>query len=102
MLNLFRTARKYNVVIQPQLILLQKTLFNVEGMGRRLYPDLDLWKTAKPNLEKWVSKEVGLKKIFSEFKKELPDIVKDFPKLPRLFKNFLQNSREFDSKNFYF
>ena len=103
LLNLFRTARKYNVIIQPQLILLQKTLFNVEGMGRRLYPDLDLWKTAKPNLEKWVSKEVGLKKIFSEFKKELPDIVKDFPKLPRLFKNFLQNSREFDSgKIFYF
>ena len=100
LLNLFRTARKYNVIIQPQLILLQKTLFNVEGMGRRLYPDLDLWKTAKPNLEKWVSKEVGLKKIFSEFKKELPDIVKDFPKLPRLFKNFLQNSREFDLKKF--
>ena len=101
LLNLFRTARKYNVVIQPQLILLQKTLFNVEGMGRRLYPDLDLWKTAKPNLEKWVSKEVGFKKIFSEFKKELPDIVKDFPKLPRLFKNFLQNSREFDSRKFF-
>ena len=100
LLNLFRTARKYNVIIQPQLILLQKTLFNVEGMGRRLYPDLDLWKTAKPNLEKWVSKEVGFKKIFSEFKKELPDIVKDFPKLPRLFKNFLQNSRGFDSKIF--
>ena len=101
LLNLFRTARKYNVVIQPQLILLQKTLFNVEGMGRRLYPDLDLWKTAKPNLEKWVSKEVGFRKIFSEFKKELPDIVKDFPKLPRLFKNFLQNSREFDSRKFF-
>ena len=57
LLNLFRTARKYNVVIQPQLILLQKTLFNVEGMGRRLYPDLDLWKTAKPNLRK-----MGLKR----------------------------------------
>ena len=52
-MSLFQTARRFNMEVQPQLVLLQKTLLNVEGMGRQIYPDLDLWETAAPFMEKW-------------------------------------------------
>ena len=59
LLRLFQTSRRFNVEIQPQLVLLQKTLLNIEGLGRQLDPELDLWKTAKPLLERWMSEQVG-------------------------------------------
>ncbi|MCP5700011.1 ubiquinone biosynthesis regulatory protein kinase UbiB, partial [Klebsiella pneumoniae] len=59
LLNLFNTARRFNMEVQPQLVLLQKTLLYVEGLGRQLYPQLDLWQTAKPFLEKWMANQVG-------------------------------------------
>lgn len=60
LLNLFNTARRFNMEVQPQLVLLQKTLLYVEGVGRQLYPQLDLWKTAKPFLESWIKDQVGI------------------------------------------
>lgn len=71
LLQLFRTAEQFDMTIQPQLILLQKTLFNIEGLGRMLYPELDLWATAKPFLERWMREQCGLKKIVQQFAQEL-------------------------------
>ena len=61
LLRLFQTSRRFNVEIQPQLVMLQKTLLNIEGLGRELDPDLDLWQTAKPYLERWMQEQVGLR-----------------------------------------
>lgn len=82
--DLFNTARKFEMPVQPQLVLLQKTLLNIEGLGRQLYDDLDLWDTAKPFLEKWMSEQLGPKAMLKTFKKELPMWQKNLPMLPRL------------------
>ncbi len=74
MIRLFETARRFNMEIQPQLILLQKTLFNIEGLGRELYPQLDLWKTAHPILRRWMAEQVGGKAAFDQFREDLPQI----------------------------
>jgi ubiquinone biosynthesis protein len=66
LLQLFNTARRFNMVIQPQLVLLQKTLLYIEGLGRQLYPQLDLWKTAKPFLENWMKEQIGLKAMYQK------------------------------------
>ena len=84
LLHLFQTARRFNVVIQPQLVLLQKTLLNVEGLGRDLDPDLDLWTTAKPFLEKWMSEQVGLRAFISNISVEIPTWSTMLPQIPRL------------------
>src|SRR3989344_5378515 len=73
LLHLFQTARRFNMEIQPQLVLLQKTLFNIEGLGRRLYPELDLWVTAKPYLESWMRARMGPRALFKTLKRELPE-----------------------------
>ncbi|MFP5393157.1 MAG: ubiquinone biosynthesis regulatory protein kinase UbiB, partial [Gammaproteobacteria bacterium] len=84
LLRLFQTSRRFNVEVQPQLVLLQKTLLNIEGLGRQLDPDLDLWKTAKPYLERWMGEQVGWRGMWERLKEEAPRYNKIFPALPRL------------------
>ncbi len=84
LLRLFQTARRFNMEVQPQLVLLQKTLLNIEGLGRQIYPDLDLWQTAKPFLENWMNEQVGAKALMKGFKKNLPYIAEKMPDLPEL------------------
>lgn len=84
LLRLFQTSRRFNVEVQPQLVLLQKTLLNVEGLGRQLDPDLDLWKTAKPYLERWMSEQIGWRGFVEQLKVEVPRYSRLLPELPRL------------------
>ena len=84
LLRLFQTARRFNMEVQPQLVLLQKTLLNVEGLGRQLYLDLDLWTTAKPFIERWMIERVGPKAAFNSLRHELPRVIALLPELPRL------------------
>jgi len=92
LLRLFQTSRRFNVEIQPQLVLLQKTLLNVEGLGRELDPELDLWSTAKPFLERWMREQVGFEGLFERLKHEAPRYVQILPELPRLLHRALQPS----------
>ena len=78
--------------VQPQLTMLQKTLLNVEGLGRDLDPDLDLWKTARPFLESWLKEETGPKKIFENIKKDVPNIINILPEIPTLLRNLKQSN----------
>jgi len=92
LMRLFQTSRRFQVEIQPQLVLLQKTLLNIEGLGRQLDPELDLWNTAKPFLEKWMINQIGPKKLMDELRNEGPRYAKLLPELPRLLFDFLQHS----------
>ncbi|WP_077001483.1 ubiquinone biosynthesis regulatory protein kinase UbiB [Variovorax sp. KK3] len=91
LMRLFQTSRRFHVEIQPQLVLLQKTLLNIEGLGRQLDPELDLWHTAKPFLEKWMSDQIGPRKLFEQLRAEAPRYAKLLPQLPRLLHDFLEN-----------
>jgi len=91
LMRLFQTSRRFHVEIQPQLVLLQKTLLNIEGLGRDLDPELDLWNTAKPFLEKWMLEQVGPKKLLEQLKAEAPQYAKLIPAIPRLIHDFLQH-----------
>jgi ubiquinone biosynthesis protein len=84
LLRLFQTSRRFNVEVQPQLVLLQKTLLNVEGLGRQLDPELDLWSTAKPFLERWMNEQVGWRGLLERFKQEAPRYAQLLPEFPRL------------------
>jgi ubiquinone biosynthesis protein len=84
LLSLFQMSRRFGVIIQPQLVMLQKTLLNIEGLGRELDPDLDLWKTAQPFLTRWMSEQMGWRAVLKTLKKELPHIAKVWPQMPRL------------------
>ncbi|MCP5240380.1 MAG: ubiquinone biosynthesis regulatory protein kinase UbiB [Zoogloeaceae bacterium] len=84
LLRLFQTARRFEMEVQPQLVLLQKTLLNIEGLGRQLDPDLDLWKTAKPFLEKWMNDQIGWRALIRHAKEEAPNWAATLPQLPRL------------------
>ena len=90
LMRLFQTSRRFHVEIQPQLVLLQKTLLNIEGLGRDLDPELDLWSTAKPFLEKWMLEQIGPEKLFAQLKIEAPTYAKLLPALPRLLTQYLQ------------
>ena len=90
LMRLFQTSRRFNVEIQPQLVLLQKTLLNVEGLGRQLDPELDLWNTAKPFLERWMHRQVGWEGLVERVKNEAPRYVQLLPDLPRLIHQALQ------------
>src|ERR1035437_3333337 len=92
-MRLFQTSRRFHVEIQPQLVLLQKTLLNIEGLGRQLDPDLDLWNTAKPFLEKWMIDQLGPKKLMDQLRNEAPLYAKLLPELPRLLFDFLQSNK---------
>jgi len=83
LLRLFETSRRFNVEIQPQLVLLQKTLLNIEGLGRQLDPDLDLWDTAKPFLTKWMNEQIGWRGLLRTLKNEAPEWATTLPAIPR-------------------
>ena len=97
LVRLFETARRFDMEIQPQLVLLQKTLFNIEGLGRRLYPDLDLWVTAKPFLERWMREQVGPQALWRAVQREIPRWVKILPEIPALLHENLQRGAVRDS-----
>jgi len=84
LVDLFRVARIFEMPVQPQLVLLQKTILNIEGLGRQLYPDLDLWETAKPFLEKWMNEQIGPKAAIKTIRRELPNLFTLAPELPGL------------------
>ncbi|MDR1888414.1 MAG: ubiquinone biosynthesis regulatory protein kinase UbiB [Zoogloeaceae bacterium] len=90
LLRLFQTSRRFNVEIQPQLIMLQKTLLNIEGLGRQLDPELDLWKTAKPFLERWMNEQIGWRGLLRGVRREAPQWTRTLPQLPRLAQQALQ------------
>ena len=91
LVGLFQTARRFNIEIQPQLVLLEKTLFNIEGLGRRLYPDLDLWITAKPFLERWMREQLGPQRWLRDFQRDLPRFAHILPELPFQLHQALQS-----------
>jgi ubiquinone biosynthesis protein len=93
LLGLFQTARRFNMEVQPQLVLLQKTLLNVEGLGRQLYPDLDLWSTAQPFLENWMRGRVGPAGLLKSLKSHLPDWIEQSPEMPQLVHDALLQLR---------
>jgi len=90
LMRLFQASRRFNVEIQPQLVLLQKTLLNVEGLGRQLDPELDLWNTAKPFLERWMNDQIGWRGLLERLQKEAPRYAQLLPELPRLLHQSLQ------------
>jgi ubiquinone biosynthesis protein len=94
LMRLFQMSRRFNVDIQPQLVLLQKTLLNIEGLGRQLDPDLDLWATAKPFLEKWMLDQIGPQKLVQELRDQAPRYAKLLPELPRLLHAYLSNRHD--------
>jgi ubiquinone biosynthesis protein len=93
LLRLFQTSRRFGVEIQPQLVMLQKTLLNIEGLGRDLDPELDLWKTAKPYLERWMSEQMGWRGLVQSLKAEAPRWATLMPQLPRLLHRLLAADR---------
>jgi ubiquinone biosynthesis protein len=93
LLRLFQTSRRFNVAVQPQLVMLQKTLLNIEGLGRELDPDLDLWKTAKPFLERWMREQVGWRGLVRTLRHEAPFWAATLPQLPRLVHRTLAEDR---------
>ncbi len=100
LVRLFQTARRFNMEVQPQLVLLQKTLLNIEGLGRQLDPDLDLWKTAKPFLDRWMSEQVGVRALAAGIRKQLPRMAERLPEIPDLvystMKKFEQGQAELE------
>jgi ubiquinone biosynthesis protein len=98
LMRLFQTSRRFQVEIQPQLVLLQKTLLNIEGLGRQLDPELDLWSTAKPFLEQWMLEQIGPHKLLEQLKAEAPNYAKLIPELPRLLGEFLQQRKSNDAQ----
>ncbi|PMH46061.1 ubiquinone biosynthesis regulatory protein kinase UbiB [Vibrio sp. 10N.286.49.B3] len=98
LLNLFNTARRFNMEVQPQLVLLQKTLLYVEGLGRQLYPQLDLWQTAKPFLEKWMMNQVGPQALLNALKDRAPFWVEKLPELPELLYDSLRQGKDMNQK----
>lgn len=98
LLGLFQTARRYNMEVQPQLVLLQKTLLNIEGLGRQLYPDLDLWSTAKPYLENWMKQRMGPKGVWKNIRTQFPDWMAQAPELPNMVCGALDQVRKTEER----
>ena len=94
LLRLFETARRFDMQIQPQLVLLQKTLLNVEGLGRELYPELDLWKTAQPVLRQWMRERMSPRAILKRMRTQLPDTIESLKELPGLFQTAVREASE--------
>jgi ubiquinone biosynthesis protein len=91
LLRLFQTARRFNMEVQPQLVLLQKTLLNIEGLGRQLYPELDLWTTAKPFMERWMRDRVGLLGLLERTRRNLIAVADQVPELPLVANRLLSD-----------
>jgi len=98
LLRLFQTARRFNMEVQPQLVLLQKTLFTIEGLGRQLYPDLDLWNTAKPFLERWLKRQLGPRAFLRKVRAYAPYWLEKLPEIPDLLYQTLVDSRQRQKK----
>jgi ubiquinone biosynthesis protein len=94
LLRLFETARRFDMQVQPQLILLQKTLFNIEGLGRQLYPELDLWKTAQPVLREWMRERTSPRTIFREIRAHLPDALLTLRQIPQIVQTATREAAE--------
>ncbi|AWL13252.1 putative protein kinase UbiB [Saliniradius amylolyticus] len=94
LLQLFNTARRFNMTVQPQLVLLQKTLLYIEGLGRQLYPQLDLWKTAKPFLENWMQEQIGVKAVWKKVRANLPYWSEKLPDMPDLIYDSLRQVKD--------
>ena len=94
LMSLFRTAQRFNMPLQPQLVLLQKTLLNIEGLGRTLYPDLDLWTTAKPFLERWMRDQIGPKAAVRTIKQEMPKLFTLVPEIPAMTHEIMRRARD--------
>ena len=95
-MRLFRVAQRFDVEIQPQMILLHKTLFNIEGLGRELYPQLDLWKTAHPVLRRWMNEQVGGRAMLDDLRENLPQLRDALRELPGVVKNISEQARAGD------
>lgn len=93
LLRLFQTSRRFNVEIQPQLVMLQKTLLNIEGLGRQLDPNLDLWTTAMPFLERWMKEQLGWRALARSLQQEAPNWARTLPQLPRLVHQVLTREK---------
>jgi ubiquinone biosynthesis protein len=94
LLRLFQVARRFDMEVQPQLVLLQKTLLNIEGLGRQLYPELDLWTTAKPYMEDWMKQQIGPKALLRQVKENLPVMSEQLPEIPLLAYRVLKDAAE--------
>ena len=94
LLRLFETARRFDMQVQPQLILLQKTLFNIEGLGRQLYPELDLWQTAQPYLRKWMRQRMSPRAVLRRARTQLPDILVALQQVPQIFQTAVRDAAE--------
>jgi ubiquinone biosynthesis protein len=94
LLSLFETARRFDMTVQPQLVLLQKTLLQIEGLGRQLYPDLDLWKTAQPILQEWMHERIGWRGTLASLKQQWPDLNEALKTLPALFSRTVEQLAE--------
>ncbi len=96
LMGLFQTARRFNMEVQPQLVLLQKTLLNIEGLGRQLYPELDLWETGQPFLERWMKERMGPKAVYRSMKQQAPDWLDKMPHLPQMAYDALNQLKSLD------
>ena len=94
LIRLFETGRRFNMVVQPQLVLLEKTLLNIEGLGRQLNPDLDLWKSAKPFLQRWVTEQVGPRAMFRHLKENIPMWAERLPQMPNMLFDVLEQAKQ--------
>ncbi|HEY2634828.1 MAG TPA: ubiquinone biosynthesis regulatory protein kinase UbiB [Steroidobacteraceae bacterium] len=94
LLRLFETARRFDMQVQPQLILLQKTLFNIEGLGRQLYPELDLWQTAQPYLRKWMRQRMSPRAVLRRARTQLPDLLVALQQVPQIFQTAVRDAAE--------
>jgi ubiquinone biosynthesis protein len=94
LLRLFETARRFDMQVQPQLILLQKTLFNIEGVGRQLYPDLDLWRTAQPYLRKWMRERTSPKAMLRRIRAQVPDVLLALQQVPQIFQTAVRDATD--------
>ena len=101
LIDLFRVAHQFDMPVQPQLVLLQKTLLNIEGLGRQLYPQLDLWETAKPFLEKWTREQIGAKSALRALRRELPNWLAVAPELPGLLHQILRRMNDDNTSREY-
>ncbi len=99
LMSLFQTARRFNMEVQPQLVLLQKTLLNIEGMGRQIYPELDLWETAAPYMESWMKERIGLSGFLRQFGEAAPGLVTQLPEIPKLALNALSEFKQITARS---
>jgi ubiquinone biosynthesis protein len=98
LIYLFKTARRFDMEVQPSLVLLQKTLLNIEGLGRQLYPDLNLWDTAQPFLEEWVAQRYSPQSVLKRLQRHAPSWLEQLPQLPDVVMDNLQSARDLEQR----